>query len=155
MYYQQLNHSHHQYHHNLKYMITAFTITVALMLSTTIYGIGNAYATNPLTQKQEFDITVKNIQHKNIILAVTVDGLNQKFTIKGNPSRIGAPTTQIIKLTFSRNNGAIPPTPLPIKLGDEYTYCVSFKNSQSSCQRASIDTLTQPETKTLDAKYIP
>src|SRR5215831_385809 len=142
-------------HHHIIAVITVPAITIALMLTATISGLGSASATNPLTQKQEFDITVKNIKHNDIITAVTVDGLNQKFTIDGNPHRIGAPTQQIIKFTFSRNNGATPPTPLPIKLGDEYTYCISLKNSQSSCQRASIDTLTQPETKTLDAKYIP
>jgi len=142
-------------HHNIKAVITVSAITIALLLTATIYGLKSAYADNPLTQKQEFDITVKNIKHNDIISAVTIDGLNQKFTIDGNPSVIGAPTSQIIKFTFFRHNGATPPTPLPIKLGDEYSYCISFTNSQASCQRASIDTLTQPETKTLDAKYIP
>ena len=146
---------YNQHHHKINAVITVSTITVALLLTATISGLKSAYAVNPLTQKTEFDITVKSIKHNDIIVAVTVDGLNQKFTIDGNPHRIGAPTTQIIKFTFSRNNGATPPTPLPIKLGDEYDYCISFTNSQSSCQRASIDTLTQPEGKTLDAKYIP
>lgn len=142
-------------HKEIKAVITVSAITIALMMTATIYGLGTAYATNPLIQKQEFDITVKNIKHSDIIVTVTVDGLNQKFTINGNPHRIGAPTQQIIKFTFSRNNGATPPTPLPIKLGDEYDYCLSHTNSQSTCQRASIDTLTQPEAKTLDANYIP
>ena len=142
-------------HHNIEAVITVSAMVLALMLTATISGLKSAHAVNPLTQKQVFDITVKNIKHNDIIVAVTVDGLNQKFTIDGNPKRIGAPTAQIIHFTFSRNNGATPPTPLPIKLGDEYSYCISFTKSQSSCQRASIDTLTQPETKTLDAKYIP
>ena len=46
---------------------------------------------------------------------------------------------------------------LPIKLGDQYTACISFTSNKqkSTCLTASIDSITQAQKKTLDANYIP
>ena len=143
--------------------ITAVTaIVMALMFVTTANGIKPVYAAksvcgtsvcNPNLDKEEFDITVQNIQHKSIDVAVTINGKVHTHHIKGNPSIIDAPTQQIIILKFARNLSG--PTPFPIKLGDEYTPCIRHHDSQSSCLRSSVDSLTQPQKKTLDANYIP
>ena len=142
--------------------ITAVTaIVMALMFVTTTNGIKSAYANkvcgtslcNPNLDKEEFDITVQNIQHKSLDVAVTINGKTKTHHIHGNPGIIDAPTQQIIILKVPRNlNG---PTPMPIKLGDEYTPCIRQHDSQSSCLRSSVDSLTQPQKKTLDANYIP
>jgi len=142
--------------------ITAVTaIVLALMFATTSNGIKPAYASkvcgsslcNPDLDKEEFDITVQNIQHKSIDVAVTINGKVHTHHIKGNPGIIDAPTVQIIVFKFARNLGG--PTPFPIKLGDEYTPCIRHHDSQSSCLRSTVDSLTQPQKKTLDANYIP
>ena len=108
---------------------------------------------NPSLNQEEFDITVQNIRHKSIDVAVTVNGKVQTHHIKGNPGIIDQPTQQIIVLKASRNQNG--PTPFPIKLGDEYDPCIKHKDTQSSCLKASVDSLTQPQKKTLDANYIP
>ncbi len=145
----------------LKTITVLIAIVVALMFGTTSNGIKPVYATkvcgsslcNPNLDKEEFDITVQNIQHKSIDVAVTIDGKTVTHHIKGNPGIIDAPTQQIIVLKVPRNlNG---PTPFPIKLGDEYTPCIRHHDSQSSCLRSTVDSLTQPQKKSLDVKYIP
>ena len=150
---------------NLRIVAIA-TLAIALMMAAAATGNGNGikpvYASksvcgssvcNPNLDKEEFDITVQNIQHKSIDVAVTINGKVHTHHIKGNPGIIDAPTQQIIILKFARNLSG--PTPFPIKLGDEYTPCIRHHDSQSSCLRSSVDSLTQPQKKTLDANYIP
>jgi len=74
--------------------------------------------TSPLTDKEEFDIIVMGISHKDILVSVSIDGQTQKYTIPHNPSFISAPTVQQIMFKFARSLGATPTTALPIKLGD-------------------------------------
>jgi len=145
-------------------VVAIATLVIALMMAAAATGNGNGIKSvnasvcgtsvcNPSLDKQEFDITVQNIQHKSIDVAVTINGKVKTHHIKGNPSIIDAPTQQIIVLKFSRNLSG--PTPFPIKLGDEYDPCIRHKDTQSSCLKASVDSLTQPQKKTLDANYIP
>jgi len=145
----------------LKTLTVVTAIAMALIFATTSNGIKPAYAAkvcgtslcNASLDKEEFDITVQNIQHKSIDVAVTINGKTKTHHIHGNPGIIDAPTQQIIVLKVPRNlNGE---TPFPIKLGDEYTPCIRHHDSQSSCLRSSVDSLTQPQKKTLDANYIP
>lgn len=129
-------------------------------------------ASNPLTAKEEFDVTVSNIMHTNILLGITVDGLIKTQLIPGNPPFGLVPTSKTVVFQFDRHTNATAPTALPIKLGDEYDPCISFYNStnnrfenhtkavfqnntNASCLRASINSLTQPQKTTLDSKYIP
>src|SRR5215831_13078235 len=147
-------------------VVAIATLAIALMMAAAAAtgnsnGIKSVYAKsvcgtsvcNPSLDKQEFDITVQNIQHKSIDVAVTINGKVHTHHIKGNPGIIDAPTVQIIVFKFARNLGG--PTPFPIKLGDEYTPCIRHHDSQSSCLRSTVDSLTQPQKKTLDANYIP
>src|SRR5215831_8470907 len=142
-----------------KAVITVALIAATMVLvttMTTVAGLQRTYAANPLTAKQEFDVTVTNIMHQDIIAAVTVDGLTKTQLVPGNPPFVLLPSSKVVIFQFDRHNGATPPTPLPIKLGDEYDPCIKFtNNSQASCVRASIDSLSQPQKKTLDSKYIP
>src|SRR5262245_29846395 len=118
-------------------VVAIATLGIALMVAAAATGNSNGiksvYAKsvcgtsvcNPSLDKQEFDITVQNIQHKSIDVAVTINGKVKTHHIKGNPSIIDAPTQQIIVLKFSRNLSG--PTPFPIKLGDEYDPCIRHK----------------------------
>lgn len=110
---------------------------------------------NPLTAKEEFDVTVTNVRHSDIIVGVTIDGLTQSQIIPGNIPVIAFPTSKTAIFQFDRNSNSSPPTALPIKLGDEWDPCIKVNGTTSSCLRASIDSLTQPQKKTLDSRYIP
>lgn len=120
-------------------------------------GLNLVYAntSNPLTDKQEFDVVVTGISHKSILVSVSIDGQTQKYTIHGNPSYISAPTVQEIVFKFARHLGATPPTALPIKLGDIWLACIKLQSTQSSCAGLPVFSLTQPQKNSLDARYIP
>lgn len=112
---------------------------------------------NPLLDKEEFDITVTNIKHSDIRVALTIDGLKNSTIIPGNPPDVVNPTLKVIVFKFDRHENAGTPGVLPIKLGDQYTACISFTSNKqkSTCLTASIDSITQAQKKTLDANYIP
>lgn len=135
----------------------AIIAAMILTTTTTTAGLQKTYASsNPLTAKEEFDVTVTNIGHRNIIVGVTIDGLTKTQLIPGNPPFVIPASTKVVLFQFDRHNGATPPTPLPIKLGDEWDPCIKFSNdTHTSCLRASIDSLSQPQKKTLDTRYIP
>jgi hypothetical protein len=132
---------------------------LSLFIATMYNGLISAFAdsSNPLTNKEEFDVVVSGISHKSILVSVSIDGLTQKFTIHGNPRYISAPTVQTIVFKFARNLGATPPTALPIKIGDIWTACISLAKDthQSSCTSLPVTSLTQPQKQGLDARYIP
>lgn len=136
-------------------------MVIALASSTTINGYNSAYAavspaSNPLTAEEEFDITVTNIKHNNVIVGLTVDGLTKTQTIPGNIPVIAFPTSKVVIFQFDRHSNATAPTALPIKVGDEYDPCIKFdNNTNTSCLKGSIDSVTQAQKKTLDSKYIP
>jgi hypothetical protein len=112
---------------------------------------------NPLLDKEEFDITVTNIKHSDIRVALTIDGLKNSTIIPGNPPDVVNPTSKVIVFKFDRHENAGTPGVLPIKLGDQYTACISFTSNKqkSTCLTASIDSITQAQKKTLDGNYIP
>jgi hypothetical protein len=112
---------------------------------------------NPLLDKEEFDITVTNIKHSDIRVALTIDGLKNSTIIPGNPPDVVNPTSKVVVFKFDRHENAGTPGVLPIKLGDQYTACISFTSNKhkSTCLTASIDSITQAQKKTLDANYIP
>jgi len=112
---------------------------------------------NPLLDKEEFDITVANIKHDDIKVSITIDGLKNSTIIPGNPPNVILPTSKVVVFKFDRHENAGTPGVLPIKLGDEYTPCIALASNekQASCLRASIDSITQPQKKALDANYIP
>ena len=133
-------------------------LVLVLLTAATSSGLISVYAdtSNPLTNKQEFDVVVSGISHKSLLVSVSIDGMTQKFTIHSNPRYISAPTVQTIVFKFARNLGATPPTALPIKLGDIWTACVGpFKDTPSSCSSYPVTSLTQPQKQLLDARYIP
>jgi len=136
-------------------------VAIAIMGATTISGVQTARANGELGEgspnREEFQISVRNIKHADLIASVTIDGLTKKLNIKGNPSYIDAPTQQIARFRFDRHEDASTPNVLPIKLGDEYTACVSKKHdkSEGTCLRSSIDSITTPQTKNLYADFIP
>ncbi len=86
------------------------------------------------SNNEEFDITVSNIMHKDILVSVTVGDTTKTHKINGNPSIIDAPTSQIIQFKIDRDK--VNPT---IKLADEYDPCIKFSNTESSCLQAKID----------------
>ncbi len=132
------------------------TVTIVMLFTTTANGLKLVYATNnPLTDKEEFDVVVLGISHKDILVSVAIDGQTQKYTINHNPSFISAPTVQQIVFKFARNFGATPPTALPIKTGDIWFACIKFQVTQSSCGALPVTSLTQPQKQALDARYIP
>ena len=139
--------------------ISGILFASVLFTAATSSGLISVYAdtTNPLTNKQEFDVIVNGISHKSLLVSVSIDGMTQKYTIHGNPRYISAPTVQTIVFKFARNLGANPPTALPIKIGDIWTACVSLTkdSSQSSCSSLPVTSLTQPQKQLLDARYIP
>ena len=135
------------------FVLVLFT---AATTSSGLISVVYADTSNPLTNKEEFDVVVNGISHKSILVSVSIDGMNQKFTIHGNPHYISAPTVQTIVFKFARNLGATPPTALPIKIGDIWTACVGpFKDTPSSCSSYPVTSLTQPQKQLLDARYIP
>jgi hypothetical protein len=139
--------------------VSGILFVLVLFTAATSSGFISVYAdtSNPLTNKEEFDVVVSGISHKSILVSVSIDGLTQKFTIHRNPNYISAPTVQTIVFKFARNLGATPPTALPIKIGDIWTACVSLvKDTQSSsCSSLPVTSLTQPQRQLLDARYIP
>ena len=112
---------------------------------------------NPLIDKEEFDITVTNIKHDDILVSIAIDGLKNSSLIPGNPAGMTTPTSKVIVVKFDRHENAKTPSVLPIKLGDEYTACIAFaaNKGDGSCLRAGVDSITQPQKKSLDANYIP
>src|SRR6266487_6994953 len=138
-------------------MLVVSTVTIVMLFTTTATELKLVYATNnPLTDKEEFDVVVLGISHKDILVSVAIDGQTQKYTINHNPSFISAPTVQQIVFKFARNIGATPPTALPIKTGDIWFACIKFQNTQSSCGALPVTSLTQPQKQAyLDARYIP
>ena len=136
------------------FVLVLFT---AATTSSGLISVVYADTSNPLTNKEEFDVVVNGISHKSILVSVSIDGMNQKFTIHGNPHYISAPTVQTIVFKFARNLGATPPTALPIKIGDIWTACVGLTkdSTQSSCSSLPVTSLTQPQKQLLDARYIP
>jgi hypothetical protein len=103
--------------------------------------------------KIDFLITVRNIEHKDVLVSVAVIGLTKNFTIAGNANYVAAPTTQIVKFSFPREIDSA--NLITLHAGDEYIPCISFKNSEASCLSAKIDSLTVPQAKPLDVKNIP
>lgn len=112
---------------------------------------------NPLIDKEEFDITVTNIKHDDILVSIAIDGLKNSSLIPGNPPTTPNPTNVPVVFKFDRHENAKTPSVLPIKLGDEYTACIAFADNkrEGTCLRAGVDSITQPQKKTLDANYIP
>jgi hypothetical protein len=138
--------------------VPGILFVLVLFTAATSSGLISVYAdtSNPLTNKEEFDVIVSGISHKSLLVSVSIDGMTQKFTIHGNPHYISAPTVQTIVFKFARNLGATPPTALPIKLGDIWTACVKLvKDTQSSCSSLPVTSLTQPQKQLLDARYVP
>jgi len=105
-------------------------------------------------EKLDFVVTVRNIEHKDVFVQLRITGgTSQNFTIQGLPSYVDAPNVQIVKFTIPRQS-TTPGIP-PLKIGDEYIPCVSYKDSETACLSAKIDSLTIPQSKTLDVKAIP
>jgi hypothetical protein len=132
-------------------MITLTLIAVTIIGMIATMGQQTVYADN--IPKIDFLITVRNIEHKDVLVSVTVIGLTKNFTIDGNPNYVAAPTTQIVNFSFPREIDSA--NLITLRTGDEYTPCISFKNSEASCLSAKIDSLTVPQAKPLDVKYIP
>ena len=136
-------------------------VAMAIIGATTISGVQTVRANGELgngsPNREEFQISIRNIKHDDLLASVTVDGLTKKLKIDGNPSYIDAPTQQIARFRFDRHEDASTPNVLPIKLGDEYTTCVAKQKdrSQATCLRSSIDSITTPQTKNLYADFIP
>lgn len=112
---------------------------------------------NPLLDKEEFDITVTNTKQQDILVALTVDGLKNSTIIPGTPVVPIPIPPKVVVFKFDRHEGADTPGVLPIKLGDQYTACISFTTNpdKATCLSAGIDSVTQAQKKTLDANYIP
>src|SRR5262249_15350507 len=51
-------------------------------MATTVLSGGTT--SNPLLDKEEFDITVSNIMHQDVEVGLTIDGVTQTHVIKGN-----------------------------------------------------------------------
>jgi hypothetical protein len=136
--------------HILSYVFLFFTIL-------TFGGLNLAFAdtSNPLTDKEEFDVAVSGISHKSILVSVSINGHTQNYKIKGNPSYVSAPTVQEIIFKFARNLHATPPTASPIKLGDIWLACIKIQGNKASCSSLPVFSLTQPQKMALDARYIP
>jgi hypothetical protein len=146
----------------LKALDTTFKISVlsyVLLLFTVLIfsGLNLAYAdtSNPLTDKEEFDVVVSGISHKDILVSVSIDGHTQNYKINGNPSYVSAPAVQQITFKFARNLHATPPTASPIKLGDIWLACIKIQGNKASCSAIPVFSLTQPQKQALDARYIP
>jgi len=126
----------------------ASTMIASIMLQTHFtYAQGKA-------ENLDFLITVRNISHDDVFVELKITGgSTQNFTIPGNPSYIDAPTSQIVKFTFPREN-TDPAIPV-LKIGDEYFPCISLKGTESACLRGTIDSLTIAQAKNVDVKAIP
>jgi hypothetical protein len=154
-------HNFHLMNRKRTAMLAVTLITLAVVIATLSSGLKTVVAKGVLGEgspnKEEFQITVRNIKHKDLLVSVTIDGLTKKNVIKGNPSYIDAPTQQVVRFRFDRHEDAGTPGVLPIKLGDEYTTCVAHKNDRGTgtCLRSSIDSTTTPQTKNLFADFIP
>ena len=136
--------------HVLSYVLLLFTIL--------IFGgsiLAYADSSNPLTDKEEFDVVVSGISHKSILVSVSINGHTQNYKIKGNPSYVSAPTVQEIIFKFARHLHATPPTASPIKLGDIWLACIKIQGNKASCSALPVFSLTQPQKMPLDARYIP
>jgi len=146
-------------------VISLLLIATAILGATASTGIQiqiqTAHANGELGKgspdKEEFQISIRNIGHDDLLASVTIDGKTKKEKIDGNPSYIDAPTIQIVRFRFDRNENAGTPGVLPIKLGDEYTTCVSKRSDKSTgtCLRSTIDSITTPQTKNLYVDFIP
>ena len=110
---------------------------------------------NPLLDEEEWDITVSNVKQRDILVSLAIDGLKNSTVVPANPP--GVTSNKVLVIKFDRHEHANTPAVLPIKLGDEYTACIAFadKKSDGTCLRAGVDSITQPQKKTLDANYIP
>lgn len=112
------------------------------------------FANSQKAETLDFVVTVKNIEHKNVLVQLRITGgESQNFTIQGLPKYIDAPNQQLVKFTFPRQSTT--PGILPLKIGDEYFPCVSYQGSEAACLRATIDSLTIAQAKTVDVKAIP
>jgi hypothetical protein len=144
-------------------VISLLLVTIAILGATTSNGIQiqTARANGELGEgspdRQEFQISVRNIKHDDLLVSVTIDGKTKKEKIDGNPSYIDAPTVQVVRFRFDREENAGTPGVLPIKLGDEYTTCAAKEDDRSkgTCLRSTIDSITTPQTKNLYADFIP
>jgi hypothetical protein len=128
-------------------------------LSTSALQTTQTQSPNPRVEKEEFDITVANVNTTAIKVSVTIDGLKNSTIIPGNPVTVPPtpPTSKLVVFKFNRHENKGTPAVLPIKLGDEYTACIAFavNEKEGSCLRAGVDSITQPQKKSLDANYIP
>ncbi|MGA9744412.1 MAG: hypothetical protein WBQ16_07330 [Nitrososphaeraceae archaeon] len=142
-------------------VISLALVALAMLGATIGSGLNTAYGNGELgkgsPKKEEFQISVRNIGHKDLIASLAIDGLEKKQNIDGNPSYIDAPTIQVVRFRFDRHEDASTPGVLPIKLGDEYTTCVALKKDKGTgtCLRSSIDSITTPQTKNLYVDFIP
>ena len=95
----------------LDQMITLAVMVTAMSSSIEIFGPKNAHAVN--ASKIDFVMTVKNIAHDNVTVSLTVDGLFLKIpTLNGNPDFVVAPTSQIVKFSFLRENNQTNQAPI-------------------------------------------
>lgn len=132
-------------------MITLGVTTLA-MITAMIPQMNFAYSQKAETL--DFVVTVKNIEHKDVFVQLRITaGESQNFTIHGLPKYVDAPNQQLVKFTFPRQSTT--PGILPLKIGDEYFPCVSYPGSEAACLRATIDSLTIAQAKTVDVKAIP
>ena len=92
--------------------------TNAQTLQNTLVQTLQTQTSNPLLDKEEFDITVTNIKNSDIKVSITIDGLKNSTIIPGNPPNITLPTTKVVVFKFDRHENAGTPGVLPIKLGD-------------------------------------
>lgn len=126
-------------------------------VQTSVTSLQAQQLSNPLLDKEEFDITVTNTKQQDILVALTVDGLKNSTIIPGTPVVPNPIPPKVVVFKFDRHEGADTPGVLPIKLGDQYTACISFTTNpdKATCLSAGIDSVTQAQKKTLDANYIP
>jgi len=133
-------------------LVVGATVSTGLKV---VYAKGVTGEGSP--DKEEFQISVRNIKHSDLLVSLTIDGKTKTEKIDGNPKYIDAPTTQVVRFRFDREENSGTPGVLPIKLGDEYTACVAKQSdkSKATCLRSSIDSVTTPQTKNLFADFIP
>jgi len=136
-----------------KYAAVISLVVIALaMITVVIPQMKLAYSQKAETL--DFVVTVKNIEHKDVLVQLRITGgESQNFTIQGLPKYIDAPNQQLVKFTFARQSNTT--GILPLKIGDEYFPCVSYQGSEAACLRATIDSLTIAQAKTVDVKAIP
>jgi hypothetical protein len=133
--------------------VITLAMIVTTMIATNILQMNFAHAQGT-AENLDFVVTVRNIEHKDVFVELRITGgATQNITIDGLPSYIDAPNVQIVKFTFPRESDT-PGIP-PLKIGDEYFPCVSYEDSEASCLRSTIDSLTVGQAKSLDVKAIP